>query len=166
MADGATAWPPEGRHHGREVFRQAIRDTVAHAAAQGLTQMWWCDPDFHDWPLEELALVEDLQAWALGGGRLRMLASDFAGVQAHQARFVRWRRQWDHRFEARSLGRSRAGEMPSGVLVADRLLLRLDGSSSVFVVTTDRARRAQTEEHWATLWSQAVAAFPASTLGL
>lgn len=161
-----TAWPAEGRQHGREAFRQAVRATVAHAATLGVPQMFWCDPDFADWPLTEPGVVASLHTWALGGGRLRMLASDFRGVQAHCARFVHWRRQWDHRFEARSCGKARASELPSVLLAGDHALLRLDAQQGVFVVTTERARRAQTEQTLDSWWQAAVSAFPASTLGL
>ncbi|NIC41773.1 hypothetical protein [Aquabacterium sp. A08] len=159
-------WPADGRHSGRADFQQALRACIAQAQAERVGQMWWCDPDFADWPLHEAAVVAQLQAWSLAGGRLRMLASDFRHVQAHAPRFLRWRQLWDHRFEARATGRSRWAETPSLWLGGERLLLRLDAVGSAFFVTTERARRAQTEERLQSLWQQSVVALPASTLGL
>lgn len=139
---------------------------MAQARAQGVSHMWWCDPDFADWPLHEASVVAQLQAWSLAGGRLRMLASDFRHVQAHAPRFLRWRQLWDHRFEARATGRVRWAETPSVWLGGEQVLLRLDPVVNTFVFSTDPARRAQTEEVLQSLWQQSVVALPASTLGL
>ena len=154
------------RLSGRLAFQHAVREAIEQAADHGLPWMFWCDLDFADWPLKERAVVETLQRWALGGGRLRMLASDFRGVQQHAARFVTWRRQWDHRFEARSSGRSRGGDTPCVLLTPEKMLLRLAPEAPVFVWTSDRARRTQMADHLESLWQQSVSAFPATTLGL
>lgn len=155
-----------GRQQGLHALREAVRQAIALADSQQIGRMLWCDRDFADWPLEERAVVEALQRWALGGGRLEMLASDFRPLQARAARFVQWRRQWDHRFEARALGRQRPDEVPTVLRLGDQMLLGLDAEQRLFVVTADRSRIAQTDEHCRSLWQQAVPAFPASTLGL
>ena len=95
-------------------------------------------------------------------GELWRVQPRVAILSAAAPRFLRWRQQWDHRFEARATGRSRWAETPSLWLGGDRLLLRLDTGGSAFVVTTERARRAQTEEVLQSLWQQSVAALPAS----
>ena len=156
----------EGRFDGREAFRQSLRDALAHVRLHQLPWMFWSDPDFEDWPLEERDFVEQLQAWALQGGRLRMLASDFRGVQRRAARFVVWRKQWDPRFEARASGRARVAETPGVLLTPDRMLWRLVPERQVFVVTADRPQRTQISDQLESLWQQSVAAFPATTLGL
>lgn len=163
--DEPLAWVP-GRHTGREAFRAAVRGAIVQAEAEAWPWMAWSDPDFRDWPLEEKAVVDGLHAWCLGGGRLRMLASDFAAAHATFARLVAWRRQWDHRVEARASGRQRRDETPTLLLTPQALLWRADPLHSACVVSDDRALVAQWRQTYESLWQQSIPAFAASTLGL
>ena len=85
-SEAATSLPalPQGSLQGREAFRQAVRDAIAHAAAAPaqFSQLIFCDPDFADWPLGERAVADALQAWALRGhGQLLLLANHYDEVQ-------------------------------------------------------------------------------------
>jgi hypothetical protein len=158
---------PEGRFSGRQEFQALVRQAVLQAQARDWPEMVWCDPDFDDWPLADEALVETLRLWVQDGhGRMRMLASDFRPVQARCARFVRWRRDHDHRFDARSSGRNRAAETPSVLWTPEWVLIRLDPVHQQMVASTDKVRRAQLRQQIDSLWQQSTAGFPATTLGL
>ena len=159
------AWR-EGRFEGLEAFRQAIRSAVRRAADEGWSSMLWCDPDFRDWPLGEQAVCADLQRWALRGGQLRMMAADFRHVQSAQHRFVVWRRQWDHRFQARATGRQKHAQTPCHLLAPGAGLWRADPVHGGFVISTDTGLRVRWQETLESLWQQSTVAFPASTLGL
>ena len=81
---------PQGSLQGREAFRQAVRDAIAHAAAAPaqFSQLIFCDPDFADWPLGERAVADALQVWALRGhGQLLLLASRYDEVHSACTRF-------------------------------------------------------------------------------
>lgn len=161
----ATAWC-EGRFDGREAFRQAVRAAVRRAADEGWPSMLWCDADFRDWPLAEQAVCADLQRWAHQGGHLRMMAVDFRSVQSGHHRFVVWRRQWDHRFQARATGRRKLAETPCLLVAPDACLWRADPVHGGFVISADAGLRARWLEQVESLWQQAGVSFPASTLGL
>jgi len=55
-----------GRFAGRVAFAQLIRDSLAAAAAQDWNQLILCDASFEDWPLNERAVIDSLNAWARG----------------------------------------------------------------------------------------------------
>ncbi|MBY0466308.1 MAG: hypothetical protein K2W33_15325, partial [Burkholderiales bacterium] len=93
---------PAGRLEGRDAFDTVLRQAFEAAVKQGWTAWWWADADFADWPLGERATVAALNEWAGSGRRLYLLARDFKRLQAHQPRFVTWRRTWDHLIEARA----------------------------------------------------------------
>ena len=69
---------------------------------QGRAPKRLSDPDFADWPLGERAVAESLQAWAASGRSLRLVATHFEGFQRSHARFVTWRRLWDHIVQCRA----------------------------------------------------------------
>ena len=101
---------------GRQAWQQALREGLA---APGPA---WCmySPDYADWPLHEVAVVDALRAWAVGRRRpcVRMLGRDFDALIRFAPRFVAWRRQFGHLIECRAL--------PETVAAPDECLL-LDG---------------------------------------
>lgn len=102
---------PAGEFVGREQLRQHLRDALALAASQGWPELTLFDADFRDWPLGERAVVDSLNAWALGRGRqLTLLALRYDGVPRQHPLFVRWRQQWSHKVEARVCRPSDVGE--------------------------------------------------------
>jgi len=163
--DEAQGWQP-GRHTGREAFRAAVYGALRQAVAESWPWMAWSDPDFKAWPLHEAALVDALHQWCLAGGRLRMLASDFSEIQSHCPRLQVWRRQWDHRLEARASGRARREVTPSLLLTPSAALWLAPADAPVCVMTEDAAQRAQWQQDYESLWQTSTAAFPATTLGL
>ena len=105
----------------RTEFHASLRSAFAEAAAVGCRELWLCDNDFADWPLDERAVVESLSLWAGSHRRLTLIAQTFDEVARRHARWNEWRRQWSHIVHCRSNAELESGEMPS-VLLASGLL--------------------------------------------
>ena len=163
--DAATVWP-HGRSEGREAFDRVLRQGFDLAAQQGCKAWWWADADFADWPLGERATIAALNAWAGSGRRLYLLARDFRRLQAHQPRFVSWRRTWDHVIEVRACPSVSADEMPSCMWAPEWAMRRLDPVRSVAVCGTDAALRTSVRLQIDEVWARAAPSFPATVLGL
>lgn len=166
---GAADWPPEalqGRFEGREALAEHLRWALAEAARLGWPEMVWCDATFEDWPLGERAVAESLQAWSRGGRRLLLLACHYDEVHRRHARFVQWRRTWDHLIEARACRRADPGDLPSAFWSPAWVMQRLDLQRSTGVCSVQPERRVQLRETLDTWWRRGSPAFPASVLGL
>ncbi|RIX81652.1 hypothetical protein [Acidovorax cavernicola] len=168
--DGGAAPAPltEGRFDGREAFADLVREALAAAASQGWNEIVFSDPDFVDWPLGERASIEALQAWSGRGRRLLLLAGRFDLVERGHARFVTWRRTWDHIVECRATG-GRAGateEVPSALWTPTWCLRRIDPERSRGVCSSEARARRDLRESVDERWRQGRPAFAASTLGL
>jgi hypothetical protein len=100
----------------RKEFQAQVRALLAEAEQQGAKELWWVDPDFADWPLNERELVAALSAWAAPQRRLTMLAQRFDEVQRSHPRFVTWRRDFGHVIHCRQVDVD-ASEVPSLLLV-------------------------------------------------
>jgi hypothetical protein len=155
-----------GRIEGLDAFREAIRLALTEAADAGFQEMFWCDPDFSDWPLGERAVVEALDRWGRSGRRLRLLAGDWGLVRARDARFVRWRATWAHLIEARALGGGRASTLPSLLWSSDGAVERLDPVRSTGRWVAEPSERRMLRERLEECWRRSSVAFPATTLGL
>ena len=97
----------------RNEFHQALRDGFAEIASVGCREVWICDDDFADWPLNERAVVESLTQWAQSHRKLTVIARTFEEFPLRHARWVEWRRDWSHVVECRALEEAEAGEMPT-----------------------------------------------------
>ena len=158
---------PEGRFDGREAFDALLRGALSAAAQQGWKEIVFSDPDFADWPLGERASIEALQAWSASGRRLLLLAGRFDLIERGHARFVTWRRTWDHIVECRAAGRSgTAEEVPSAFWTPTWCLHRIDPERSRGVCSSEPRARRDLRESLDERWRQGRPAFPASTLGL
>ncbi|PHM19288.1 MAG: hypothetical protein CK604_13115 [Curvibacter sp. PD_MW3] len=157
---------PTGRFSGREAFAQCVRDALACAAREGWRDIILSDATFADWPLHERVVTESLQAWAMTGRRLVMLATRFDAVQRHQPRFVAWRQTWDHIIECRQCRNADPADFPSALWSSAWVMQRHDVVRSVFVCDTDAARRLALRQTLEEVRRNGSPAFPASTLGL
>jgi len=165
--EGAEPVLIEGRFDGREAFADLIRNALSAAAHQGWSEIVFSDPDFADWPLGERASIEALQAWSASGRRLLLLARRFDLVERGHARFVTWRRTWDHIVECRAAGRTGAAEeVPSALWTPTWCLHRIDPERSRGVCSSEPRARRDLRESFDESWRQGRPAFPASTLGL
>ncbi|MGJ7530972.1 hypothetical protein [Variovorax sp. GB1P17] len=156
----------EGRFDGREAFDAILRRALSAAAQQGWKEIVFSDPDFADWPLGERASIEALQAWSASGRRFMLLAQRFDILERGHARFVPWRRMWDHIIECRATGKAAGAEVPSAIWTPSWFVHRIDPERSRGVSGSDPAARRALREAIDECWRRGRPAFPASTLGL
>ena len=123
-------------------------------------------PDFADWPLGERAVADALQAWSTGGRSLKMLAHRFDVFERHHARFVHWRRLWDHIVQCRALPQLNAGDVPSAIWTPSWSLLRIDPERSRGVCGASAADRVALRHRIDEGFQLGRPAFAASVLGL
>lgn len=157
---------PEGRFEGREAFAQVVRDAFACAQLEGWREIVICDASFEDWPLHERVVVDALQAWSRSGRRLTMVASRFDAVVRNQARFVTWRKRWDHIIECRSCRDVDQADFPSVIWSPVWAMRRLDLVRSTGASSAAPERRTQLRELLDELLLRSAPAFPSTTLGL
>lgn len=157
---------PEGRFDGRESFDALLRNALSAAAEQGWKEIVFSDPDFADWPLGERATIEAMQAWSASGRRLMLLAQRFDILERGHARFVSWRRMWDHIIECRAIGKAAGSEVPSAIWTPTWFVHRIDPERSRGVSGTESRARRELREAIDECWRLGRPAFPASTLGL
>lgn len=81
----------------RADFVRAVHWGVQAAVERGARRLWFTDPDFADWPLNDPDLLALLSPWLrLPQRQLVLLAERYDEVVRHQPRFVAWRRDWAH----------------------------------------------------------------------
>src|SRR3954454_11957875 len=61
----------------RGEFHDALREAFEQAASRGCRELFISDPDFSDWPLGEIAVVDHLTRWAMSHRRLTVLARTY-----------------------------------------------------------------------------------------
>ena len=158
---------PQGRFNGRSDFQQLVRDALSTAANEGWSEIILSDANFADWPLGESAVEESLQAWARKGRRMTLLACDYGDMVRRHARFVRWRRTWDHILTCRACPASMAADVPSALWSRAWVLQRIDPVRCAGVTLSEPGRCVllhQTLTEW--LNSKSAPAFSATVLGL
>lgn len=151
----------------RSGFHNALHDAFADIAAHPCLQVWMCDTDFADWPLNDAAVIDELVRWAQPHRRLVVLAQSFGDVVRRHPRWVTWRRQFAHAVECRLVEPMEQGRMPT--------LFTAQGGLTVKLVDPQRYRGSWSREaadgRLACELIDAVSqrsteAFPATTLGL
>lgn len=123
--DGSNAVQDIDRISSRSEFQAAVRAALAEAARAGWREIWFCDADFAQWPLNEAPLIESLTQWAGARRRLNLLALDYDDVLRRHPRFVRWRVQWSHLVHARALRDLQPVDVPVLLHAPEGLSLRL-----------------------------------------
>lgn len=166
QAEAAPAALPAGPFVGRESFQAHLRAGIKAAAEQGWPELLLCDADFQHWPLGERVVVEHLQAWARGGGRLTMLAKTYDEVPRQHARFVEWRRLWSHRIDCRVCREAEALQLPSALWSPLWALQRLEPLRHSGLCGDDRAFSVALREQIDVWLGRSTAGFAAYTLGL
>lgn len=157
---------PEGRFDGREAFDGIVRAALSAAGRQGWRELVLSDPDFADWPLGERASIEALQAWSATGRRFILLAQRFDVIERIHARFVPWRRMWDHIVECRAVRPEAGNAVPSAIWTPEWFAYRTDPERSRGVCGFEPRARRELRETIDESWRAGRPAFPASALGL
>jgi hypothetical protein len=154
------------RIDGRSEFTQAVQRALSQAARERARELFFVDPDFEAWPLDDPQVLSALTAWArLPKRRMLVIAGRFDDLPRRFPRFTEWRRNWAHIVECRAT-EVEASQIPT---------LLLAGAHSL-----QMADRLQWRGHWLaddseiSAWREVVdvlmqrsdADFPANTLGL
>ena len=151
----------------RKEFHEAIRSSLALAADAGASEICLVDADFQDWPLNERAVVEALTRWAASRRKLVLFAYSFEVLPRSAPRFAEWRRQWSHIVQCRNDPDLEAQQVPTLLLVAGEVSLRLLDPVRYRGVLSGRASdQVQVREAIDALLQRSVEAFPPTTLGL
>lgn len=157
---------PEGAFDGRHDFAAHLRTAFAAAAQQGWKELVLSDADFMDWPLGEREVVDALQAWAASGRSLRLMARRFDVIERQHARFVQWRRMWDHIVQARAVQGEGAVDVPSAFWAPGWFLHRIDAERCRGVCGAQAESRVALRQALDERFQQGRPAFAASVLGL
>lgn len=151
----------------RNEFQSAVRDALAEAGAARWRELWFCDPDFAHWPLNEVGVIDSLTQWAGANRRLHLLALDYDEVLRRHPRFVRWRAQWSHVVLARALQDLQTIDVPVLLLAPGALALRLlDPLRHQGRVSRVAADITEDIELADVISQRSVESFPATTIGL
>lgn len=151
----------------RTEFQDALRSAFADIAAAGSREIWMCDADFADWPLNEPEVVENLSRWAMGHRICTIVALSYDQIVRRHPRWVQWRRERSHMVRCRTPDEADRVDVPCVLLAPGTLSLRLvdrdlyRGSVSTAIADATRDR-----DRLDALMQRSVDAFPASTLGL
>jgi hypothetical protein len=167
-APAAAEWPVEGAFHSRAVFQDAVRGVLTHAAERGVRCMHWVSPDFEAWPVDESPLLEALGDWARPRTvQLVWLCSDFEALRRRAPRLVAWRQRWSHVLRCLGPGEDVAAELPSLLLVDDKLLIRLmDREHWRGRISCSAADIQAAREQIDALLQRSAETFPVTTLGI
>lgn len=158
---------PITRIDGRQAFQDAVRESLAEAAAAGWRELWLCDPDFANWPLGERSVIDSLTRWAGGHRRLTLLALHYDELARRHARWAQWRRQWGHVAHCRALDETQANDVPVMLFAPGALTLRLfDPVRYLGTLSRDAADGASAREQIDAISQRSTEAFPSTTVGL
>jgi hypothetical protein len=156
------------RIESREGFLKTMPRALAAALEDPVRTIWFVDPDFAEWPLDQAGVIEPLQRWLRQPGRrLCLLACRFDGLDRSHPRFSAWRRDWMHAIEARTPADNDGLDLPT-LLVDDRRTLmclwernplrgRASRNPAAARIERDRV------DAW---WQRSEPAWPVRTLGL
>jgi hypothetical protein len=151
----------------RAQFQVAVRSALARIAEAGARDIWLCDEDFADWPLNDPQILEHLSQWAGAHRRCTVLAGRYDILQRQYPRWVQWRRQRSHVVHCMAPDESHASALPSLLLAPGCVTLRLiDRERWRGSLSTDLADAVRERERLDAILQRSVEAFPSSTLGL
>lgn len=168
MTDDPIPAPMPSALRTREDFHAALRWALAHALAQRVRRLYWLDPDFAAWPLDEAWVLEPLTAWLrLPQRRLVLVARTYEQVARQHPRFVRWRRDWAHAIEAWSPAEGAELPLPTLLIDSGPLCLQLhDSQQWRGRLALDEAAARQWRDEIDALLQRCESAFAAYTIGL
>jgi hypothetical protein len=150
----------------RAEFQAALREVFADLARTGCREVWLCDSDFAEWPLNEREVVEHLTQWAYAHRKLTVIARHFNTVAQRHPRWVAWRRQWSHVVECLAC-EDEETPVPTVLLAGGLSVVRLADPLRYRGVLSFHASELQQQRELIDAVSQrAVPSFPATVTGL
>ena len=151
----------------RVEFHDALREAFGEIAQAGSREVWLCDEDFADWPLNERAVIELLTYWAQSHRKLTVIARHFDEMVRRHPRWVEWRRQWSHIVECRAFEDAETGQIPTALLATERVAVRLvDPARHRGAISRDAADLVRLRELVDAVSQRSVETFPPTILGL
>ena len=148
-------------------FQDALRAAFAEIARNGSREMWICDEDFSDWPLNDGEVIDALTQWALPHRKLTVIARHYDEVTRKHPRWVEWRRTWSHVVECRAQEEIESGELPTLLLAPSLVCVRLfDRIHFRGSVSRDAGDILRNRELVDAVSQRSVESFPGSILGL
>lgn len=138
----------DGRDASFDTRTQAHAALSAVVADQG-TSLCCFSADFRAWPLDQLAFIRLMQAWALRDTKrpdaMRFLALDWSQISTRFPRFATFRRDFAHRVACRQIAETRSrGLVENGGVGALRCLCT-HGHMDVGRMRADRLAHARPE---------------------
>lgn len=162
-----TAEPTHRMLTTRSEYLDALRAAFERVATEGCREVFLSDVDFAEWPLGEIAVIDQLTRWAMSHRKLTVLAGHYDEIVRRHPRWVAWRRQWSHVVECRAADDLEPGAIPSMLLAPGVVTVRLfDAEHYRASVSTEVADAVRAREHLDAVLQRSCEAFPASTLGL
>ena len=164
--------PESDLTHGRIACSAVLRELLCSLAAPdpsstGSGDVLLIDSDFADWPLNDPAVMQALQAWMKPPGRrLRIVGLDFDAVARAHPRFLRWRRDWAHRIEAWRPSDGLLAPDLRGLLAGPVALQWLDAPDGCLRKVTDKLQVHAFRERSAAFLQRCEPAWAVTTLGL
>jgi hypothetical protein len=156
----------QGRFSGRKAFANLVRDALACSAREGWQEIILSDATFEDWPLNELAVFEALQAWSKSGRHMIVLATRYDEVLRHHPRFVSWRKTWGHLIECRTCNRTAPSDFPSVLWSRNWFMQRVETRHSVGICGYEKGPLVRLKDILDEQIRNSAPGFPSSTLGL
>ena len=164
--------PESDLTHGRTACSAVLRELLCNLAAPdpsstGPGDVLLIDSDFADWPLNDPAVMQALQAWMKPPGRrLRIVGLDFDAVARAHPRFLRWRRDWAHRIEAWRPSDGLLAPDLRGLLAGPVALQWLDAPAGCLRKVTGKLQVHALRERSAAFLQRCEPAWAVTTLGL
>jgi len=160
-------WVPDGILTSRGDFQAALKAAFRQAADHGCREIFISDGNFADWPLGDLAVIEDLTRWAYAHRKLTVLAHHFDEFTRRHVRWVEWRRQWSHVVECRAPAEADLAQIPSMLLVPGIVTIRLlDAEHYRASVSSSPAEAIRARDQLDAVLQRSEEAFPVTMLGL
>jgi hypothetical protein len=151
----------------RGEFHDAVRQAFAEIAQHGCREVWLCDADFAEWPLDEPDIIELLTRWALPHRKLTLLARDFDEFGRRHPRWTEWRRKWSHVVDCRLLDEADAVQPPVVLIASGLVTLRLvDPIHPRGSLSREPADLVRNRELVDAVLQRSTEGFPATILGL
>ncbi|OYY60919.1 MAG: hypothetical protein B7Y51_11100 [Burkholderiales bacterium 28-67-8] len=157
----------DGLIQSRGEYQAALLQAFALIAESSASEIWMCDADFADWPLNEPQVVEQLTRWSVAHRRCHVLALNYDSMPRRHPRWVHWRRHWAHVVTCMTPDDSSHGRLPGLLFAPGVVSVRLvDRVHYRGRISTDVDDAVRLREELDALFQRSVEAFPASTLGL
>lgn len=149
-----------------KLFATGFAKPCSKPPTEGWRELFFCDVDFEDWPLNERPVIEALGRWVRHAQSFTIVAQRYDKVIRLHPLFAEWRKFWSHKIEGRSCAPRDAQDLPSALWSPHWALQRMDLLRSAGVAGADAERRTALRETLDECLRRSTVGFPSTTLGL